>query len=322
VTTEGERFDRFMERALYAPETGFFTSGRGSAGRRGDFLTSVEVGPLFGAVMARMLDTEWDRHDRPATFTVVDAGAGVGTLLRSILAAEPRCAGALDLVAVEIARTQHPGLPPQVRSSDEVPRVEVGVVIANELLDNLPVRVLERTSEGWRELHVVEGRAVVRPTELVGPDEVPVGARIPIAEAAVGWVRTTLDRIDSGRLVVIDYGADTAELARRPAAGWLRTYRSHGRGGPPEEDPGSQDITYDVPFDQLPGGTRTTQAGWLRRHGIDALVDEGRRIWAERAAVADLGALRARSRVREAEALVDPAGLGGFVVAEWQRPDL
>ena len=91
-------------------------------------------------------------------------------------------------------------------------------------------------------------------------------------------------------------------------------------GRSPWEDPGSQDITYDVPFDQLPGGVRSTQAAWLRRWGIDELVDEGRRIWTERAAVADLAALRARSRVREAEALLDSAGLGGFVVAEWERP--
>ncbi len=320
MPVDGERFDRFMARALYAPGTGFFTSGRGAPGRRGDFLTSVEVGPLFGAVVARMLDAAWDGLGRPATFTVVDAGAGAGTLLRAVEAAAPRCAGALDLVAVEVSPVLRAMHPAEVRSVTAVPDVEAGVVVANELLDNLPVRVLERTTEGWAELHVVDGGVVLQPTDAVGPVDVPVGARIPIAEEAVAWVRSTLDRIGRGRLVVVDYGADTVELAHRPGAGWLRTYRAHGRGGPPWEDPGSQDITYDVPFDQLPGGARSTQASWRRRGGIDELVDEGRRIWTERAGVADLAALRARSRVREAEALLDPAGLGGFVVAEWERP--
>ena len=56
---------------------------------------------------------------------------------------------------------------------------------------------------------------------------------------------------------------------------------------------------------------------WLRAHGIDELVEEGRAIWRERAAIGDLEAMRARSRVTEADALLDPAGLGAFRVLEW-----
>ena len=78
-----------MELALYGAE-GFYTKADGgSAGRRGDFITSPEVGPLFGAVIARYLDAEWKRIGRPDVFTVVDAGAGPGTLARSVLAARP-----------------------------------------------------------------------------------------------------------------------------------------------------------------------------------------------------------------------------------------
>ena len=87
-------FVEFMDLALYGP-SGFYTGPRapGGAGRRGDFLTSPEVGPLFGAVVARFLDAEWERLDRPNPFTVVDAGAGPGTLARAVLAARPACAG-------------------------------------------------------------------------------------------------------------------------------------------------------------------------------------------------------------------------------------
>jgi hypothetical protein len=61
----------------------------------------------------------------------------------------------------------------------------------------------------------------------------------------------------------------------------------------------------------------STQADWLRSHGIDELVEEGRRGWDAGATTGDLAALKARSRVREAEALLDPEGLGAFLVAEW-----
>ena len=74
-----------MDLALYG-EHGFYASG-GRAGRRGDFITSPEVGPLFGAVLARAIDAWWNELGRPSDFAVVEAGAGPGTLARAILAA-------------------------------------------------------------------------------------------------------------------------------------------------------------------------------------------------------------------------------------------
>jgi hypothetical protein len=102
----------------------------------------------------------------------------------------------------------------------------------------------------------------------------------------------------------------------------LRTYRGHARGTHPLADPGGQDITAEVAVDQLPTpDDDTSQADWLRRWGIDELVEEGRRIWAERAHLGDLEAIRARSRVGEAEALTDPDGMGSFRVLEWSVID-
>ena len=125
----------------------------------------------------------------------------------------------------------------------------------------------------------------------------------------------------SGHLVVLDYGIGDAELGDIGDLGWLRTFRGHDRGGHPLDDPGTQDITADLALDQLrrrrPGAEVTTQAEFLRAHGIDRLVDEGRRVWNERAHLGDLEAIRGRSRVGEAEALLDPAGLGGFSVLHW-----
>ena len=101
----------------------------------------------------------------------------------------------------------------------------------------------------------------------------------------------------------------------------MRTYRGHDRGTHPLHAPGTQDITCDVAIDQLaavrPPDFVRTQAQFLTAHGIDALVEEGRRIWGARAARPDLEALAMRSRIREAEALGDPAGLGAFTVLEW-----
>ena len=315
-----------MERALYG-EHGFYSRG-GRAGRRGDFLTSPEVGPLFGAVIARFLDAEFERLGRPQPFTFVDAGAGAGTLARSVLAARPACSDSLRYVAVEVSATQRAQHPAGVESVDSLPAGPVdGVVLANELLDNLPFRLVVFDG-AWREAFVVEG-ASGELVEVLGPPLEPVppvlparpahGARAPLQDAAGEWLAEARAILRSGRVVVVDYArATTAELAARPWREWLRTYRSHGRGGHYLADAGEQDITADVALDQLPEPDAVrTQAQFLRRWGIDELVAEGREAWGRAAAAPDLAAIAMRSRAGEAEALLDPAGLGAFTIAEW-----
>lgn len=321
-------FERFMEFALYGPD-GFYTgSTGGSAGRRGDFITSPEVGPLFGAVFARYLDAEWERLECPAEFTVVDAGAGPGTLARSILAADPACASSMRYIAVEMSDAQREQHPDGIESASQMPiGASDGVVIANELLDNMPFR-LAVFDDGWREAFVdrdgdrfVERLSVPfdpRPTVLA--TDASIGSRAPLVDRACGWIDEARSCLASGSVVVIDYGvARTAELAARPWRDWLRTYRGNERGDHYLAAPGTQDITTDVPFDQLPEPDAVrTQAQFLQRWGIDDLVAEGKRVWNEQAARPGLEAMRMRSRVSEAEALLDPAGLGGFLVAEWR----
>lgn len=337
-------FDRFMELALYDPDSGFFATG-GGAGRRGDFITSVEVGPLFGAVLAAALDRWWIDLGRPDPYVVVDAGAGVGTLAKAVADAAPDCAPAMRYLLVERSaslRERHgdhleltepalarAGSGPVFVSLAELPTARFeGVVIANELLDNLPLRLLERTPEGWAEVLVGLGEDGGFCEQLVPCQDGPavdaaVGRRVPLQQAASEWVEDVLARLESGRLVVFDYGDETASMAGREWRSWLRTYRAHGPGSEPLEDAGEQDITCEIALDQLRAVSTPTvereQREFLIGHGIEAFVEEGRRVWAERAGVGDLEAVKARSRVSEAEALLDPTGLGGFMTLEWAR---
>jgi SAM-dependent MidA family methyltransferase len=319
-------FSTFLEAALYG-EHGFYATG-GRAGRRGDFLTSPEVGPLFGAVVARAIDTWWDDLGQPAAYRVVEAGAGPGTLGRAVIAAQPRCLDALTYLMVErstVQRENHPA-GPALQSSAEMPDEPVSIVLANELLDNIPFDLLVYDG-AWREAWITQ-EADGRFTEtLRSTDQLPValvkrpthGARAPRQAQAAAWLQDARSRLTSGgRVVVFDYCSNTASMSMRPWREWLRTYRQHERGEHYLKAVGEQDITCEVALDQLPlPDAVRTQAQWLALHGIDELVAEGRAVWAERSAIGDLAALKARSRVREAEALSDPDGLGAFTVAEW-----
>ena len=324
------------------------------------------MGPLFGAVLARALDHWWEELGAPDPFVVVEAAAGVGTLAKAVLAAPPECLPALRYLLVERSERLRarqatvlplepaatvlgpmgpvddeddegaqplPGGGPRVASLVELPVGPfTGVVLANELLDNLPFSLLQRAAEGWREVRVAEeGDAFVEVLTPAGAAEVDlaerlvpgaaVGARIPLQAPAVDWLRGALRALQRGRVVLVDYASTTPELAKRPMDEWLRTYRQGQRGGPPLDRPGTQDVTVEVCVDQLarvqPPAADRSQEEFLRAHGIDDLVARAKEAWQAAAARPDLEALAARSRVGEAAALLDPTGLGAFRVLEW-----
>ena len=277
--------------------------------------------------MARFLDAEWSRLGRPDRFTFVDAGAGPGTLARSVLAARPACAESIRYIAVEMSAAQRELHPPEVEWVATLPdEVTAGVILANELLDNLPFRIAVYDG-GWREAFVSTGAdgsfvEVLGDRLAPGGGALPAvakhGSRVPMHDDTIAWVTSSLGSVRDGHVVAIDYGSTTAQLADRPYREWLRTYRHNARGEHYLRAPGTQDISAEIAVDQLPApGAVTSQADWLRRWGIDELVDDGKRVWRERASAPDVAALWMRSRIGEAEALLDSNGLGAFLVLEW-----
>jgi SAM-dependent MidA family methyltransferase len=207
--------------------------------------------------------------------------------------------------------------------------IEHGVVIANELLDNIPFE-LWVYDDGWREAHVIATGdtfseiLVNSPVPSFLPSRVPHGSRAPIQREASQWLADSLSILRRGSVIVIDYCTPlTAEVASMPWREWLRTYASHEKGTHYLRNPGEQDITTQVLIDQLsavrePDAVRT-QAQFLQRWGIDELVEEGKRVWAEQASAPTLAAIKMRSRITEAEALLDETGLGNFTVLEWSQ---
>lgn len=243
---------------------------------------------------------------------MVEAGAGRGTLRAAVTAA---CRAPLRYAEVE----RSVSLRSEGAVGDLPTEPFAGVVLANELLDNLPFGLLERTSGGWAEVRVDERLTEVLVPGATGPGvDAAAGARVPVQRAARAWVEAALGLVEAGRVVVFDYADTTASMAARPWTDWVRTYRRHGRGSHPLADLGHQDITCEVAVDQLPPpASNRSQAEFLRSHGIDELAVAAREEWQARAHIGDLQALAARSRANEAAALTDPAGLGAFRVLEW-----
>jgi SAM-dependent MidA family methyltransferase len=272
---------------------------------------------------------------------LVERSAALREAQPKLLRLEPPDEAFGPYVAGPDAPVPVPGSGPVITSIDELPGVELeGVVIANELLDNLPFGIAcftgSATSE-WAEVRVglgpagdfveivvpalpADAAALARVTAGLMP---AIGDRLPIPRGIDDWLRRVATTVHRGYVVLLDTMDTAAGMLARGSDSWLRTYRGHTAGGPALDDPGSRDLVADVVVEQLRHAAtdagfvvlaETTQSHWLEDLGIARLVDEGRRLWEEGAAVGDLAAIEARSRATQAAALTDPAGLGAHRV--------
>ena len=325
-------FEEFMRLALYHAE-GFFGGGRLRSEQAGDFLTSPEVSPLFGATLAQYVAAEHRRIGDP--FAFCDVGAGSGSLLRSLLDSYPVDAYAVD--ASPAAREAIASFLPSGRigkSLDDFSAARRGVVLANELIDNLPMAVAQRVDGTWRERWVdIDGDGFVfvdraaRPEVRAWLDEhasdVQDGGWVEAQIEAGAWLRRAIDHLEAGSIVIIDYGDTSEGLLPRRADGTLRTYRAHHLGPHPLDEPGETDITADVNFTALKkvGVQAGAEVRLLRQD--DFLTELGMRDHLSQLRYSELGATRAgdemeRIRIRslktEVETLLHPRGLGDFRV--------
>ena len=327
-------FERFMGLALYDPDGGFFGAGPLRSTKAGDFLTSPEVSPWFGRTLGRYVGEQLAKLSSPRT--LVEVGAGSGSLLEPLLAGvSPLPERTVAIDASPAARSVLSAAGYETLSDlEELSGPIRGVIVANELLDNLPMRLAARVGDGWEERWVgLEGTAlglVPAPARsdtarwldrYAGP--VTDGGVVEVQLATHDWLVSALTLLESGSVVIIDYGATAEELAPRRTIGTLRTYRAHHLGPDPLLEPGATDITADVNFTALLGAARDVGASAVLHRQDDFLVALGlrdhlaelRNTELELARSNDaLARLQVRSEIKDAETLLHPRGLGDFRV--------
>ena len=345
-------FARFMDRALYEPGHGYYRRPDPGPGRRGDFLTAPEAHPIFGAVLGRLVEQAWDALGRPAPFTVTEPGAGTGALAAGLLG------GLRDLgspllpviryrpVEVEPARLtalrerlDALGLGHTLLVDPPIPGGETGAVVANEVLDALPVhRVVGRPAApgGIAELFV----EVVDAGGFVPHEGPPSSPRLAERLAAEGvtladgqvtevclvlddWPASATQHLATGIVVLVDYADEPAALhdpARRPT-GTLRAFAAHAVGADPFRHIGRQDLTATVDLAGVRAAAahagldplgETTQAELIATLGTGELTQAYLR--REGAGLQD--ALELRSALAR---LLDPRGMGAFRVLAFGR---
>lgn len=283
-----------MELALYHPERGYYSTAPQRSGRAGDFFTSVDVGHVFGELLAVQFAEMWRVWASTVSsqrFDLVEAGAGNGRLAADILNAaavhDPRFYSKLQISLVErspAARAAQAGafgvhLPKLKHTGASLPDRIDGVLYANELLDALPTHVvvmrdtLREIYVDWDGTDLVEredspSTAALQAYLDHGDIRLRPGWRVEINLEATRWVADAARRLARGFLLLIDYGHDARELYEAShSGGTLTAYQRHVGGGasaPWLEDPGSVDMTSHVDLTAVQRVAET--------EGLDTLV--------------------------------------------------
>ncbi|MEA2452481.1 MAG: hypothetical protein QOG04_1191 [Actinomycetota bacterium] len=344
-------FAAYMQFALYDPQHGYYSSGKQRTGWRGHFITSPELDPSFGVLWARAFRDVWVACGSPDRFEVAEIGPGEGGFARAVLeSVETDFAAALSYRLIErvaVVRDRQRAVLDGFsvewsESITELPPISAGCIFANEVLDNLPVHLVEVVDGEFKEVCVGETNDelvfVTRPPsnpELfdflarvgVGAEE---GTRYEVTLAGESLIAHTTQRLNRGALFFVDYGMTALEIAER--GGTLVAYSASGADTQVLEHVGEKDITAHANWTSVVGalgraglaatgpvpqrdvllalGAKDLEAEI--RSGYEGAISEGR----------GADAVAALSRRQGLGALLDPWGLGGLgVVAGFKNVD-
>ncbi len=333
-------FRDFMDAALYDPKHGYYRTQGAATSRGGDYVTSPEVHPIFGALVGRQLCELWEALGSPAAFDVVEQGGGrgllAGDLLRWATNVAPTFAAAVRYTFVEpgelLRREQEATLAEldeavHVTWTDDLPSAIDGCVITNELLDAFPVHRVARAGEALREVYVaLDGRGFA---DELGPlsnhaiaayfDDLALhpgdGCYAEVNLEAPAWVANIAARLKRGYVLTFDYGYEAPDLyAPWRRDGTLLCFYRQSVSSDPYQRIAKQDMTASVDF------TTLRRAG--ERAGLTTVAMTDQSQFLLRLGVSDgIASLAGGARIEEYFArrnvvldLIDPARLGRIKV--------
>lgn len=296
---EVEPFHRFMQRALFDPQRGYYSRKIQTVGRGGDFTTSATLSPVLGQGIARWLKTAL--AEQPAIRDVIEIGAGTGTLMAQVRAElgwwtrrrlRWHIVETSPVLKERQQQTLRGGSVTWWTHLEEALSHTGGhaLLYHNELLDAFPCRLLEKAADRWQEIWVgfskegnpTEERIECEPLPWAAAFQtksLPPGQRVEVHASVRDWLIGWTPHWRSGQMLTIDYGDTFPALYQRRPRGTLRGYFMQQRVDGPAlyQNIGRQDLTADINFTDYRawaselGLTETfydTQAAFLHSHRV------------------------------------------------------
>ncbi len=263
-------FAEYMEAVLYGPR-GYYTFAEGPWGEGGDYITSLDVSPVFARMLAKQAHEMWRVLGQPGEFRLIEAGAGRGWLTKSIIetagARYPEFSRALSATLVERNTALRTHTEDGLSWCDDITQAGVahaGCIVSNELIDSFPVHRVVMRAGSLKEVYVgSDGAGLI---DVAGEPSTPeleaylASAGVDLSEgqlaevnlAACGWIESAAAVLERGFVITIDYGLPARELyAPERLAGTLLCHYRHTLNDDPYVNIGRQDITTHVDFSTL-----------------------------------------------------------------------
>lgn len=302
-------FGRYMALALYEPESGYYAAGLQKFGEAGDFITAPEISPLFSRCVARQCAQVLPLLDNPV---ILEIGAGSGVMATDILLELESLNQLPDRYLIleistylrqkqkEVIESKAAHLFDRVEWLNALPDKPIqAVVLANEVLDAMPVESFQTTDDGVKQLfvEVVEDgvNAIYKDAESSVSDAVntieqraemkfELQYQSEFNPTLDAWIASVADCLEKGIVLLIDYGYPVSEYYHpQRHMGTLICHYQHRAHADPFWYPGLQDITAFVDFSAVAYAAvdaglevrgYTTQAAFLMASGIAQLHQE------------------------------------------------
>lgn len=260
-------FQNYMDKCLYHSEHGYYArSDKTTVSKEGDFITSVSVGPVFGKLLAQRLHHFWEGNGCSEEFVIYEVGAHDGSLAQDVLAEITRIGGNFEKAScyriIEPLAAQREKLQEiankrlEILAEPPITPSRHGALLANEVLDALPVPLFLYSADRWHEVMVTtENRNLewdTQPTEQAPAGNLPEGYVTEGAPDYNRFLQPLTQCFENGMMIFIDYGLDEESLYHPDRnIGTLRCFREQSTKSHPLEIPGKQDLTADVNFTEV-----------------------------------------------------------------------
>ncbi|MBV1909925.1 MAG: SAM-dependent methyltransferase [Kangiellaceae bacterium] len=309
-------FSSYMNAALYQPKLGYYQNQLQKFGEQGDFITAPEMGKYFATCLAASLASALSNLITDSSADLLEIGAGSGVLAFDLMLALDQLNSVPENYFIlepssslqQQQTSQLQKLPEKLKSRirwiSELPDHFTGVILANEVLDAIPFKRIQREKDEWLELGVAVNDEGFQATtmELADINDLPKqlcqseseqefvfsdGYITEIRPLIGGWIKSLANALDVGAIMLIDYGYSADEYYHpQRAAGTLSCFVRHHQHDDPFQFEGLQDITAHVDFSQVARAAEennlnidgyTTQAGFLLENGITQLAEKNAR---------------------------------------------
>ena len=338
-------FAEYMDLALYHPDKGYYASGAVGIGKEGDFFTAASLGADFGELLAIQIVEMWHKLGCPEAFSVVEMGAGNGSLAADIisylLSQETEFITALRYIIIEkspaLRKIQQQRLEKYQLIAwqdwqDILHSSVVGCMLSNELVDAFPVHLVTKQEE-LKEVYLTSEDCTLK--EIAGEfsnsrikdyfelieidlteDKYPEGYKTEVNIAALDWLGTVSSKLQQGYIITIDYGYDAPRYYHpQRSQGTLQCYYQHRRHNNPYVNLGQQDITSHVNFTALQNYGEKLDLdtiGFIKQGLFLMALGLGDRL--SELSSGKFNAIEIFQRRDALHQLIDPMGLGGFGV--------